>query len=877
MAERKDEEFGISAVALESLERNFVEVMKELSAEDNLERFKLEYEKLHRALKKSHESEKRLIKKCQELNQEIVSNAAKIQSALQLSQEDEASIVSLRKEIEKAWKMVDGANEKEAKAKDTILALSNEVKRLNTLVEQGAGLTLGHKANLQDLIEGKKEDTKARDATRSNVQQLTHDAKEWADRIRKQTGEMELAEIDLVARNTLYQQLFREYGTEQQQREMAEKVAHQRHNDIDRITSESEEAKRLLDSAVVKHDVLDRKCKEQKESLRVASKKLTETQHQLSMEVATSTQLDQQNMLLKDEIPKREVDLTRREQELAAILVKVKQLDKVVQGQDSDIELLKKEKDEVSRRNAEHQENVNLLLAEIEKHRRILDERERMTKEKSRAKNLAIAQGAKEETERVKLEGQRVIEQGKNRSLAQELESYLRSNERMREEINMLEKQQQKCSTEAQEISLKHAGTLDQVKSGVERASQLQVELEDAEKKLKNQQSMYEQVRSDRALYKKNLNEAQAEIDDMQRRFKLMDHHIDQLKDELSCKERLLCEAHKIHAELGKAIANADQRVSHLREDHIHAKGRGDALADEIKQLSQIISDCDAEKAKQQMKFNSVTNERNILATQLIRRNDELALLYEKIRIQQSTLAKGENQYRERLVDIRMRRDKVQELRLSLRIALVRIRNVEEFKRQVTTLQRQLMQERTKVKALYEELQNPMNVHPWRRIEGSDPEKLESILKIHTLQKRLVDKTEECTAKEQVIKLRDAEYNQLKNILSRQPGPEIAEQLNVYHENILKRAGQLHTMEQELKSSQSQIGEYQSDVQRLTSELAELKKRFFAVKSKNTILKRVRSLASMQNKAFTEYGQNFVIHHPSQQPRFAGGGFSLSQ
>jgi len=37
-----------------------------------------------------------------------------------------------------------------------------------------------------------------------------------------------------------------------------------------------------------------------------------------------------------------------------------------------------------------------------------------------------------------------------------------------------------------------------------------------------------------------------------------------------------------------------------------------------------------------------VINDRDILSTQLIRRNEELASLYEKIKIQQSTLAKGE-------------------------------------------------------------------------------------------------------------------------------------------------------------------------------------------------------------------------------------------
>jgi hypothetical protein len=44
-----------------------------------------------------------------------------------------------------------------------------------------------------------------------------------------------------------------------------------------------------------------------------------------------------------------------------------------------------------------------------------------------------------------------------------------------------------------------------------------------------------------------------------------------------------------------------------------------------------------------------VINERDILGTQLIRRNDELALLYEKIRIMESTLEKGEIQYTNRL------------------------------------------------------------------------------------------------------------------------------------------------------------------------------------------------------------------------------------
>ena len=46
-------------------------------------------------------------------------------------------------EIEKLWKMVDAAHEKEARARDTINQLKLEIANLTKLVEQGAGLSFG--------------------------------------------------------------------------------------------------------------------------------------------------------------------------------------------------------------------------------------------------------------------------------------------------------------------------------------------------------------------------------------------------------------------------------------------------------------------------------------------------------------------------------------------------------------------------------------------------------------------------------------------------------------------------------------------------------------------------------------------------------------
>lgn len=88
---------------------------------------------------KSHDSEQRLTQKCRDLNAELVTNSAKVQSAMKLSEEDKNSISSLRKDIEKAWKMVDVAHEKEQRAKETIQSLRIEINNLSKLIEQGTG------------------------------------------------------------------------------------------------------------------------------------------------------------------------------------------------------------------------------------------------------------------------------------------------------------------------------------------------------------------------------------------------------------------------------------------------------------------------------------------------------------------------------------------------------------------------------------------------------------------------------------------------------------------------------------------------------------------------------------------------------------------
>lgn len=78
--------------------------------------------------------------------------------------------------------------------------------------------------------------------------------------------------------------------------------------------------------------------------------------------------------------------------------------------------------------------------------------------------------------------------------------------------------------------------------------------------------------------------------------------------------------------------------------------------------------------------YDVVVNERDILGTQLIRRNDELALLYEKVKIQQSTLLKGQVQYRDRVNEIRVLKLKLSDLKREVGVLRGSVQNIGEWR-----------------------------------------------------------------------------------------------------------------------------------------------------------------------------------------------------
>lgn len=122
-----------------------------------MERFRIEYEKLHRALRTSYESEKRLVRRCRELSDTIMANAHRVKAAIKLTSDDQQTITTLKKEVDKAWNLVEGAREKEEKAKKLINDLRNEIAHLNKIVHDGSGLAMGQDNTVHQLLKQRED------------------------------------------------------------------------------------------------------------------------------------------------------------------------------------------------------------------------------------------------------------------------------------------------------------------------------------------------------------------------------------------------------------------------------------------------------------------------------------------------------------------------------------------------------------------------------------------------------------------------------------------------------------------------------------------------------------------------------------------------
>ncbi|NXH80952.1 CFA58 protein, partial [Edolisoma coerulescens] len=851
--------------AFEALEKDSQEFISILNRDEALEKFRVEYEKLLAIMKKSRENERHLMEKCRKLSAELVEKSSKVAVLTKLTKDDGEMISSLKSELEKAWKMVDKAHEREQKTKETINSLNKEISRLNNLIKERAG----QEYNVEDLLRFQEEVTEERDQLLSEVVKLRQSLTEITEQQQETEKAKNEAEESVLQ---LQQDIQLRQNEELREARKKEKMETELKNLLAEMDNKQAEIQKLqqqiennteeqlkVENNLREQQILNENTGKELEQLKKKTQKLTQ-------------ESEQQSAMIDDvmrDIGQKTAQLKEAEDEAAQMRLEISKLSKMRDVLQNKLRTAQEQKVDADHERSMLKNQIIRLEKELETAKKQAEIDKRTTEGLVRERdvlnqNLIKATNAtQKQIDLVKLH-----EQSKQ-NLEAEIQSYKIEAQKQRKIIYQLEKERETFINEMSELKEKILHNMKDLETRQMQICDYEKEIEVQGIKLKQQQNLCEALRSERTLYRKNLIEAKDEIAEMKMKLKSATRQLDQLKEELKEKDTALEKAHVEHEQSENEKESLKSELLKLTKQAMETKAYIENQEAEEKKLLKIIAEADAERLKQKKEFDKVLCERHALGTQLIRRNDEVALLYEKIKIQQAILNRGEAEYRQRMEDMRILKLEIKKLRREKGILGKSAANVEELRWEFNHMQKELLREQTRCKILEEELQKPLQVHRWRKLEASDPTTFELILKVQRLQKRLISKTGEVIEKEFLLQEKEKLYVELRHVLARQPGPEAVEQLQQYRNILREKTKQIKVLSSELNMCETQSKEYKHEIERLNNELLEMKKKYLAQKRKEQ-QKKEKEPSSIDMKMKLPPLKTDV-------PHFNIGGFPLSR
>ena len=755
---------------VQSLKDEYEEVVIELDkCGDPLNGFKSEYAKLFKAFAKSNENNGRLMARVLQIAKETKEEEFNVGQLEHETKDAQGRQTELQKEIKQLISSTEQCNKDSADLENSLNANRVKVEDLKLQVDLGPGWTEKQTNELLELQKKRENLDLALNERMTSLQALRTDVQilhETASDLETKKLEMQ-KEYETLKENTALKEKERDC-VEQRKVEAEERlkelkvvveqyrgnlVAKKSHIDegnleVSRLENELKGAKGKMEQYLKEYDSL-----------------FTRT-HKLTGDLEDQVQA---NTYIREELKKKESDLELIVNEIEVTEKETSRIKKLKEHVEKRLKAELETYEEVEKKRSQLREEIKVqereALAVKKQNDSLKKGLEDLVREREVLNKAIVKTGdkTKETTAVISVYG------ATQKNLENEIHSYKSDAFRDRQSVEMLEEEVNKYEAEAAAASQRYYRVTEELKLHENQIADLQKKILHGETKLKQQQNLYETVRSERNMYSKSLIESQEEITDMKRRFKILNHEIEQLKEDITSKDHQLVkehfEQHKVEKEtelLKSEWAKVKNQIQSSQQILLNQE-------EEVKKLSQIISEAQEEAVKQQKEYLSVISERDLLGGHLTQRNNELTAAYEKLKIQSSSLKQGEQHFvAKKKVALDLEKQ-LQERRAQLKQLADASKDIEALEKDVVALENDLIQERSKVKALSDELERPLNIHRWRKLEGRDPERYAQIRKINTLQRNLIEKTEQVIAIDVKIKAKQKIFDELKSELARQP------------------------------------------------------------------------------------------------------------
>eukprot|EP00163_Fabomonas_tropica_P028890 TRINITY_DN5999_c2_g2_i1.p1 TRINITY_DN5999_c2_g2~~TRINITY_DN5999_c2_g2_i1.p1 ORF type:complete len:936 (-),score=280.00 TRINITY_DN5999_c2_g2_i1:198-3005(-) len=717
-----------------------------------LEVYKGKYAKLHEVVLKTYDSEKKLLAHARELNKKLLNEKHKLEKANSSSWESNTEIGNLRREVMKAENELLLAQEQEALLHVEATELKRQVTEQDTKLEQMKKLN-------RELVEPRinalkkaatelREDTLQKRLVFERLESEQREAQERVDALNKAKDKLEMEKIN-------QRQLLTKAKTEP---EKVKKQADVVQTAASNLTQDTQ--KLYHDILALENDLKDQAKKK---------KELEEERVDLAMNVENQrAYLDQRQKQVQQQ--QKDQELAKEQQNVymenrVKLEMQIKEQMSSLRRANEQLMRQSREKESMLKlvRRCEFQlANAQSMLPSLETmHDQLKLESDTIRYQRKKQDNqledlrnevdVYISNYLKQES----IEGGEATRYQKmhneNKERETELAQLADESRSLAKEIAKLTQQREVKARESAKAVANVKGTVEQLKMKNILITDLRKRVHEVNQRLKELCSLYEMVKNERNKYVNLIQSSTQALAEMREKIKILNNEVEILRNESLEREKALV---KERLEMSNATNVRDNLRSETNKNVFLCRQKQEEVDKQIAQidkLNSIINSAEEDMLRLKKQYELAVEDRNFAGIQLIDRNDELCILYEKLNIQENVLKNGEIEFRNREEDHRLLTIEAADYERSINVQRKLLPKIPELEKQVLELQQDLISERKQAEKLSKELESPTNLKRWRALKGADPTPEKLAVKIQDLEEKLNDKKERLLEKELIL------------------------------------------------------------------------------------------------------------------------------
>ncbi|KAM5204482.1 coiled-coil domain-containing protein 146 isoform 2-T2 [Hipposideros larvatus] len=333
-------------------------------------------------------------------------------------------------------------------------------------------------------------------------------------------------------------------------------------------------------------------------------------------------------------------------------------------------------------------------------------------------------------------------------------------------------------------------------------------------RRLREFAKLYDTVRNERNKFVNLLHKAHQQVNEIKERHKMSLNELEILRNSAVTQERKLQNSMLKHANNVTIRESMQNDVCKIVVKLQEMREKKEAQLNNIDRLAHMITIIEEEMVQLRKKYERAVQHRNESGVQLIEREEEVCIFYEKINIQEKMKLNAETEIHVLDEKIRFLKLKIAEKQRQIHVTKRSLPAKRSLDADIAVLQIQFSQCTDRIKDLEKQFVNPEGKNRTRFLPGKDMTEEEMIKKLDALELQLAKKEEQLLEKdfiyEQVSRLTDRLYS--KTQTCKQDTLLLAKKMNGYQRKIKDATEKMMAFVAELSMKQALALELQKEV-----------------------------------------------------------------